>query len=274
MKLMMITNRPEQARAAANAGVVRMFVDLEINGKFERQGHRDTLISRHTFADVTAIRQAAPQAELIVRVNPWYEGSGDEIEQAVERGADILMLPMFRTLQEVQSFCAQVGGRARVIPLIENRDAADIVGAVANLDAVDELYIGLNDLHISMNKAFMFELLADGTVERLSKEIQLSGKPFGFGGIARVGEGLLPAENILGEHVRLGSSAVILSRTFYRPSEEDPQHDAECLFRSELEKIQGVLNDFHRSGSDRLLANRDEVRRLVAMVVNMNVSTA
>jgi hypothetical protein len=123
-----------------------------------------------------------------------------------------------------------------------------------------------------MNKAFMFELLADGTVERLSKQIQLSGKPFGFGGIARVSEGLLPAENILGEHVRLGSSAVILSRTFYRPSEEDAQHDAECLFRTELEKIQGVLNDFRHAGSERLLANRDEVCRLVAKVVNANVS--
>lgn len=38
--------------------------------------------------------------------------------------------------------------------------------------------------------------------------------PFGFGGIARIGEGDLPSDNILGEHVRLGSSSVILSRTF------------------------------------------------------------
>ena len=38
--------------------------------------------------------------------------------------------------------------------------------------------------------------------------------PFGFGGIARIGEGDLPSDNILGEHVRLGSQSVILSRTF------------------------------------------------------------
>ena len=38
--------------------------------------------------------------------------------------------------------------------------------------------------------------------------------PFGFGGIARIGEGDLPSDNILGEHVRLGSTSVILSRTF------------------------------------------------------------
>ena len=37
---------------------------------------------------------------------------------------------------------------------------------------------------------------------------------FGFGGIARIGEGDLPSDNILGEHVRLGSQSVILSRTF------------------------------------------------------------
>lgn len=38
--------------------------------------------------------------------------------------------------------------------------------------------------------------------------------PFGFGGIARIGEGDLPSDYILGEHVRLGSTSVILSRTF------------------------------------------------------------
>ena len=35
----------------------------------------------------------------------------------------------------------------------------------------------------------------------------------GFGGIAHW-EGLIPAEQIIGEHVRLGSKRLILSRTF------------------------------------------------------------
>jgi len=46
------------------------------------------------------------------------------------------------------------------------------------------------------------------------QKIKQKSIPYGFGGIARLGTGLLPAENILAEHYRLGSSMVILSRSF------------------------------------------------------------
>jgi hypothetical protein len=42
------------------------------------------------------------------------------------------------------------------------------------------------------------------------------GLRFGFGGIARLDEGLLPGRDVLAEHLRLGSQGVILSRTFHR----------------------------------------------------------
>ncbi|MDE0564737.1 hypothetical protein [Exiguobacterium sp. B2(2022)] len=45
-------------------------------------------------------------------------------------------------------------------------------------------------------------------------QIRDAGIPYGFGGIARIGEGRVPAERIIPEHVRLGSSCVILSRSF------------------------------------------------------------
>ena len=60
----------------------------------------------------------------------------------------------------------------------------------------------------------MFELLADGTVESLCLKFKKAGIPYGFGGVASIGTGKLPAEAILKEHYRLGSSMVILSRTF------------------------------------------------------------
>ena len=50
----------------------------------------------------------------------------------------------------------------------------------------------------------------------MAHTIKRAGLPFGFGGIARIGEGQLPGELVLGEHLRLGSSSVILSRTFHR----------------------------------------------------------
>ena len=60
----------------------------------------------------------------------------------------------------------------------------------------------------------MFELLSDGTVESLCLKFKSKGVPYGFGGVARVGTGILPAECVLGEHYRLGSDRVILSRAF------------------------------------------------------------
>ena len=60
----------------------------------------------------------------------------------------------------------------------------------------------------------MFELLSDGTVEELCLKFRRRKLAYGFGGIAAIGTGILPAEAILKEHYRLGSTSVILSRSF------------------------------------------------------------
>ena len=60
----------------------------------------------------------------------------------------------------------------------------------------------------------MFELLADGTVESLCLKCKLKGIPYGFGGVASLGKGMLPSEHIIREHYRLGSTCAILSRSF------------------------------------------------------------
>jgi hypothetical protein len=51
----------------------------------------------------------------------------------------------------------------------------------------------------------------------VARVARAQGLRFGFGGIAQLDEGLLPGRAVLGEHLRLGSEAVILSRTFHRP---------------------------------------------------------
>lgn len=79
---------------------------------------------------------------------------------------------------------------------------------------IDQMHIGLNDLHLCYHQKFMFQLLADGTVDRLCTRLRDASIPYGFGGVGRPGSGTLPAEYIIGEHVRLGSQYVILSRSF------------------------------------------------------------
>lgn len=220
LKLMYITNRPEIAQIAESAGVDRIFVDLEFIGKADRQGGMDTVQSRHTLADVHSIAHSVNQAEVMVRINPIhnemdnYISSNEEIDTAISNGADILMLPYFKTVDEVQTFIRLVDGRAKTLPLVETPEAVSVIDKILALRGIDEIFIGLNDLSLGYNKKFMFELLADGTVEDLCYKFRHRGIPYGFGGIASLGRGALPSEKIIIEHYRLGSSCAILSRSF------------------------------------------------------------
>ncbi|SEH30796.1 aldolase/citrate lyase family protein [Selenomonas sp. KH1T6] len=220
LKLMYITNRPDVAKIAEENGVDRIFVDMEYIGKKERQGGMDTVQSHHTVADVARMHKAVSKAELLVRVNPIhaateeYSSSEEEIEAVIKAGADIVMLPFFKTPMEVARFLRLVRGRARTMLLLETPEAVDCLDEILALHGIDEMFIGLNDLSLGYGKKFMFDLLADGTVESLAVKFRRHHLPFGFGGIARLGQGALPAERILAEHCRLGSSAVILSRSF------------------------------------------------------------
>ena len=214
LQLMYITNKPEVAVLAQKAGVERIFVDLEINGKVERQGHLDTVISHHTLSDVIAIKKVLTTSKLLVRVNPIFEGSKQEIDTVIDAGADVIMLPMFTTAEEVEKFIRYVDGRARTCLLLETAPALARLDDILEVPGIDEIHVGLNDLHLSMHLDFIFELLGDGIVEYICSKIAAKHIPYGFGGIARVGLGMLPAEYIIAEHHRLGSQMAILSRSF------------------------------------------------------------
>ena len=70
---MYITNSEDVAHIAEEAGVDRIFVDMEYIGKTDRQGGMDTVQSRHTADDVRRLAQCLNKAELFVRVNPIHE---------------------------------------------------------------------------------------------------------------------------------------------------------------------------------------------------------
>ena len=220
LKLMYITNRPDVAQIAESAGVDRIFVDMEYIGKADRQGGMDTVQSHHTVEDVRKIKQATAKAEVLVRVNPIhnasedYAGSREEIDEAIKAGADIIMLPFFKSADEVKNFIDLVGCRATTVLLLETPQAVENIDEILKIPGIDEIHIGLNDLSLGYGKKFMFELLSDGTVERLCLKFKQKGIPYGFGGIAALGKGILPSEYIIREHYRLGSSRTILSRSF------------------------------------------------------------
>lgn len=275
LKFMYITNSPEVAQIAEAAGVDRIFVDMEYIGKSDRQGGMDTVQSHHTLEDIKKVANAIEKAELLVRINPIHEASDkyisskEEIDKAIENGAQILMLPYFKTVDEVKTFVELVGGRVKTMPLLETPEAVECIDEILKLD-IDEILIGLNDLSLGYGKKFMFELLVDGTVENLCNKFKKKGIPYGFGGIAGLGKGVLPAEKIITEHYRLGSSRVILSRSFCDVNKVKHLGNISLTFINGIKEIREYEEKI-ASYKDFFTNNIEEVKKGVEQVLRSKI---
>lgn len=221
MKTILITNDPAIAADAQEAGVSRIMLDLESHGKKERQASRNTFISSHGIADIAPLRDVLTTSELIVRINPIHADSRTEIAQSLAAGANCIMLPMITSMEQIDEALELIAGKARLIPLVETAYSMAHIADIAANPTIEEVYLGLNDLHLQLGLDFLFEPLALGIIDWMAEKVKTTGKPFGFGGIARMGSGELPAQAILGEHVRLGSAQVILSSRFCKDVEID-----------------------------------------------------
>jgi 2-keto-3-deoxy-L-rhamnonate aldolase RhmA len=268
MKLKYITNNVNLALHAELCGIDRIFVDLEQLGKDKRQGHLDTLISNHTIEDVYKIKNVLKKSELLVRVNPINKNSKNEINNVIDSGADIIMLPMFKYKHEVENFIDFVDQRARISLLLETPNALlNLDEILSYSNRIDEVHIGLNDLHIAMGLEFMFELLAGDLIEFIINKIKKHNISYGIGGIACLGQGTIYAEKILCEYLRLGSSMVILSRTFHKNAKTlsdlnnlvDLKYEIELL-RNEIERIKSLSENELKLNNNKL---KQEIWNLV-----------
>lgn len=265
-KLMILCDDPKSAIDAQNAGIDRIFYDLEYIGKAERQHGRNTVKSNNSIDNIPTIRKVVTTSELLVRTNPIHAYSQAEVDKAVEYGADILMLPMVMDHHDVEQYVAMVGGRAKVCIMIETAAAMARLDKILAVKGVDEIFVGLNDLHITMGLTFMFELLSGGLVEYIAEKCNKAGIPFGFGGIARIGEGDLPSDYILGEHVRLGSQSVILSRTFKGLVGVDANAHAINL-KEEVDKVREKMMQIRQWNSDDYKENIVKINLAVDKVL-------
>lgn len=272
IKLMYITNQTEVAKIAENAGVERIFVDMEYIGKAERQGGMNTVQNHHTVEDVKNIRNAVTKAELLVRINPIHDAtdeycsSKEEIDAVIEAGADLIMLPYFKTVEEVRSFIDMVGGRVRTIPLVETPESVTLIDEILDIPGIDEVFVGLNDMSLGYKKKFMFEVLADGTVEYLCKKFEEKGIPYGFGGIASLGKGLLKGEYVIKEHYRLRSTCVILSRSFCNISQIENLETAKEIFERGIFDIREYEKECAQCNEQEFAENKHIVRKKVTII--------
>lgn len=267
LKLMYITNSIEVALIAERHGVDRIWIDLETKGKEERQRGKDTVKNRHTVEDIRKIRPHLTSSELLVRINPWDEGSRKEVEEVISAGADRIMLPMWRTADEVRDFIEAVGGRCRTLLLLETRGAEECLDEVMAMQGVDEIHIGMNDLHMEYGLAYMFELLTNGKIEEICGRIRGSGIPYGFGGVGRIGADLHPgAEQVILEHYRLGSTGVILSRSFCNWEKAGDPEEIDRIFADGIKAMREKEKEAAAATGEIFERNIRETAREVAVM--------
>ena len=269
LKLMYITNNPKVALLAQKNDIDRIWIDLETEGKEERQKGRNTVKSKHSINDIKNIKPLLTTSEMLVRINPWSERSKKEIDDVIEAGADIIMLPMWRTPYEVNSFLHAIDGRCKTQLLLETIDAEKCLDEVLKLKGIDEIHIGLNDLHLEYKLPYMFQLLSNGKIEEICNKIRPTGIPFGFGGIGLMGSGLIPSpEEIIIEHFRLGSTRIILSRSFCNYEKIVDLEEIDRLFSKGVKAIRAQEQIALSLSETDLLKNKDLVNKGVEYTLN------
>lgn len=253
------TNNPKLARHADLAGVDRVGVDLEVLGKAERQQGLKTWVSQHQQADIPAVREVLSRAQLFARTNPIHPNIKSEIEQLLELGVQVLMLPFFTSPEEVAEFVGLVAGRAKVVPLVEHIQAAESIEEIVKIEGVDELHIGLNDLGLSMGVRNRFAMLTSPVVEQVAAYIREAGIPFGFGGIGRAQDNslLIPADLIYAQYPRLGGTATLISQAF-RGAEL-----SQSEFVAEIAKARSRLNYWFSRSAEEIAAAHEALCEIV-----------
>ena len=139
-----------------------------------------------------------------------------------------------------------------------------------DLNEQDEVYFGLNDLSLDMKLSYLFEPLAARTFEWGTKLLEERNIKFGFGGIARLGQGELPSELVLSEHVRLGSSWIILSRAFHENAKSVEELADKLNLAKELEKLHQAEQALLASDEGFLESNRQRLERKVFEIAERN----
>ena len=208
--LLLFTVDPCWGADVVSAGAAGIVVDWERRGKARRQQGEGTQINADTPDDLTRMR-AATDGRVVCRINGYGPWTGEEVDDAIARGADELLLPMVRTPEEVDRTLDLVAGRCGLGILIETQGAVDRAAELA-ARPLSRIYVGLNDLRIDRGSRELFRPLVDGTVDAVRSHVR---GQFGVGGLTLPGRGFPVSSDLLAaELVRLGADFTFLRRSF------------------------------------------------------------
>ena len=254
MIISLITNCPKLARPSDGL-IDRIMIDLEYLGKKSRQTGKDLFQSEHIPDDVPKIKSILNHTKLVVRVNSIHDNTLNEVNRVIEGGADVVMLPYFKTIEEVNYFISCVNQRATVSLLIETKEAVELLKDIIKIDGIDEYHIGLNDLSISLGNDTIFKTIVDGTIKKCVDILKTTSKPYGFGGIGSMSNRKLTVDPFLclSEQIRQGCSIGWLGRSFRNLI------DNETNLVHEIKLLRSFISELENISSDKLQINHDQL---------------
>ncbi len=212
LELYLFSTDPQLVRQAVAGGATGVVVDWEHLGKNERQRGFDTQVNQNSREDLARVR-AATDAPVICRINPVHTGTREEVQRAIALGADEVLIPMVRSVAEVETVLEAVDGVVGVGIMVETTDAVRNSERLASLP-LSRVYIGLHDLAIDRRCTNPFHALIDGTIDAVRPLFRC---PFGVAGLTLPGHGFpIPSELILHALLRLECDFTFLRRSFLR----------------------------------------------------------
>lgn len=244
-ELLLFSAAPDVIAAACSTDIDAFVVDWENQGKYERQRGADTQINHDTVADLQRVR-AATTRTVICRINGVNPTTRREVAQAIDAGADELLVPMARHPRELETVLRLVRGRCAVGMLLETREAVANAADFATLP-LRRVYFGLNDYSIATGARSIFDAVADGTVARTLEVFDVS---CGFGGLTLPACGTpLPCRLLMAEYARLHCGFCFLRRSFLRDADHRDLAGSVRQIRHALQMTQaqpdGLLQEQH-----------------------------
>jgi hypothetical protein len=126
-------------------------------------------------------------------------------------GADEILVPMVKTVQEVEYILSEAERKVGVGILIETNAAIEISAQLAQLP-LTRIYVGLNDLAIENQDGNIFTPLINGGIEKIRNNVSI---PFGLAGLTLPERGFpVPCHLLIKEFVRLSCQFSFLRRSF------------------------------------------------------------
>lgn len=213
IELLLFSTHPSLIEEADRAGIDGFIIDWEDRNRFQRNHDQHDLQGPDSLKDLAQV-SSITNKPIWCRINQFGDWTEKEIEQAISHGADLLLLPMVRSISEAKQFLELVNQRTQTGILVETTEACELATKLADL-TLDRVYVGLFDLSISRGNNNLFSPLADGTVEQLREAFRDT--RFGVGGLTTVDGGSpIPCRELMAELARIGCDFTFLRNSFKR----------------------------------------------------------